>query len=81
MAKTFTVEINGSPKALVQKAESAARASGARFSGDENAGRFSGSGVEGRHERSGATLTITIEKAPFYATWGMIESRIRGFFA
>jgi hypothetical protein len=81
MAKTFTVEISGDPKALVKKAENAARASGARFSGDENAGRFSGNGVEGRYERAGSALNITIEKAPFYATWGMIESRIRGFFA
>jgi hypothetical protein len=81
MAKTFTVEIPGDPKALVQKAESAARASGADFSGDENAGRFSGSGVEGHYERAGSTLTITIDKAPFYATWAMIEAKIRGFFA
>lgn len=80
MAKTFTIEVKGDPKALVRKAENTARANGASLSGDEHSGRFSGGGVEGRYERSGTQLTITIESKPFLVSWSLVESRIRGFF-
>ena len=42
---------------------------------------FAVSGVEGSYSQSGSTLTITITKKPWLASEGMIESKLREYFA
>lgn len=81
MSRTFTVPITGDADALVKKAQAVAQSNGATFTGDANAGQFSGSGVAGHYQRTGNQLTITIDKKPFIMPWAMVESQIKGFFA
>ena len=58
---------------------------GGQFAGDETAGRFAGQTplgiVEGRYTIQGASIRITITNKPMLAPCGMIEARIRGYFA
>lgn len=37
-------------------------------------------GVEGHFERNGDSITITVTKKPFLATWKKIENTLDGFF-
>ena len=37
-------------------------------------------GVEGHFEKNGDSITITVTKKPFLATWKKIESTMDGFF-
>ena len=80
MARSFTIKVTDSPHALVEKAKKAAQENDAMFSGDTQAGSFSGSGVEGRYEVAGDTITVTIDKKPFYAPWFVVETQVKGFF-
>jgi hypothetical protein len=68
--------------ALVQKR---IVAEGGKFTGDATAGHFSGSSpvgsIEGRYTIQDATIRITITNKPMLAPCGMIEAKIRGYFA
>lgn len=81
MAKSFTVPFGGPQAALVQKAQAVAHEAGASFQGDEASGGFRGSGVVGEYRIEGGQVTITITSKPFYASWSLVESRVRSFFA
>jgi hypothetical protein len=81
MARAFTIKVRESPQVLVEKARKAAQENEATFSGDIQAGSFCGSGVEGRYEIAGDTITVTIDKKPFYAPWSVVETQVKGFFA
>jgi hypothetical protein len=80
MARSFTIKVMESPRLLVEKAQKTAQENAALFSGDTQAGNFSGSGVEGHYEVAGDTITVTIDKKPFYAPWSVVETQVKGFF-
>ncbi len=81
MGRTFTVEIEGDPAVLIARAEALAKANGIRFSGDGDAGVFSGMGAAGSYQRRGQDLTITVDKKPIFVSWGMIEAQLKEFFS
>ena len=58
---------------------------GGKFAGDATAGHFAGSSplgpIEGRYTVQGTTIRITITSKPMLAPCGMIEAKIRGYFA
>ncbi|MDD2767461.1 MAG: hypothetical protein PHT19_01925 [Methylococcus sp.] len=81
MSKKIEIKVASEPQTLVAKAHNAARAKGMEFSGDENAGRFSGNGVDGVYEFQGDLLAITITKKPFVLPWAVIETSVKSFFA
>ena len=80
MARSFEVKLTSSPEALVEKAKKAAAENNAAFSGDTQAGSFSGGGVEGSSRINGDVIAVTISKKPFYAPWSVVESYVREFF-
>lgn len=80
MARSFTIKVTESPQLLIEKAQKTAQENAALFSGDTQAGSFSGSGVEGHYEVAGDTITVTIAKKPFYAPWSVVETQVKGFF-
>ena len=80
MAKTFTFELTAAPEALFAKAVDAAAKYGVTFRGDTDAGTFDGHGVEGHYTADGCVITVTIERKPFFASWAVVESRLRVIF-
>ena len=38
-------------------------------------------GVKGHFERADDTITITVTKKPFLASWALIEEKLNGFFS
>ncbi len=80
MSKTFRVTFTGEPSELISKAKDVASSNGAYFSGDEDSGTFSGSGVSGNYVVEENTVIITVKEKPFLAPWGLVENKIRAFF-
>ncbi len=80
MSRSFSIKLTSTPNTLIEKAKKVAEENDATFSGDTTSGSFTGSGVEGSYEITGDTVTVTISKKPFYATWSIVESRVRVFF-
>ena len=80
MARSFQVKLTDSPGALVEKAKRMAAENNATFTGDAQAGSFSGSGVEGSYKITGDIVAVTISAKPFYAPWFVVESQVREFF-
>jgi len=81
MSKLVQVKLNQSAGEIVAKAKEAARDKGIHFVGDEEKGRFSGSGIEGHYQISGGMLSIRISKKPFIVPWNLIETAVRNYFA
>jgi hypothetical protein len=58
---------------------------GGRFTGTATAGQFAGSSplgtIEGHYEVQGSLIRVTITSKPMLAPCGMIEERIRKYFA
>lgn len=80
MAKSFDIDLNTPPDVLLKKAKEAAVDGGFELSGNTSAGEFSGKGAKGEYKISGSTVSITITKKPFYATWSKVEATIKEFF-
>jgi hypothetical protein len=81
MSKSFEINLKIAPDELIAHAREAAHNHGIQFVGDERAGRFVGHGIEGNYRINGETLLVSIVKKPFILPWGLIESRLRSFFA
>jgi hypothetical protein len=80
MNKSFNITLKGAPDEIVAHALEMAHKHGIEFVGDEQAGRFTGHGVEGSYRISGEILSVRIAKKPFILPWSLIESRLRDFF-
>lgn len=81
MAHSFDIEV-GNVAAALEKAKRAIDAEGGDLDGDTSSGTFSGKGVYGSYSAvSGGKVRVTITKKPFYAPDGIIESKVREFFA
>lgn len=79
---TFSVQISGDAAAQLARVKEAAAANDVIFSGDTESGSFVGRGVAGKYTREGDNLIlVTVDRKPFFATWGMVETKIREFFA
>ncbi|HUL12992.1 MAG TPA: hypothetical protein VLU73_12600 [Methylococcaceae bacterium] len=81
MSKLFEIRLSTAPDEILAKARQTAQSSGVQLSGDHEAGRFFGNGMEGTYRIDGDTLAIRILKKPFILPWTLIESSIRNYFA
>jgi hypothetical protein len=81
MAETFTIPFEGDPVTLVARAKQTAAQNHAQLDGDERSGTFSGDGVAGTYTVQNHTVTVTINRKPFYIATAMIKSHVQGFFA
>lgn len=80
MAREFTVPLTTTPALLIAKARRLAVENDVAFDGDEQRGTFAGSGVEGHYTVAGDSVGIVLTRKPFYASWSMVEDRVREFF-
>jgi hypothetical protein len=81
LQRSFTFSFQGDPAQLVMRAKQAATQNQAQFAGDEHSGNFSGNGVAGVYTVEDNTVTVTINRKPFYAPMAMIQKRVQEFFA
>jgi hypothetical protein len=79
--ESFTISFQGDPGQLVNRAKQAAAQHHVQFDGDEHSGNFSGDGVAGTYKIEDHTVTVTINRKPFYVTMGMIRDHLTQFFA
>jgi hypothetical protein len=80
MQMTFSISFEGDPAQLVKRARETATQNHVQFDGDEHSGNFSGDGVAGTYAVSGQTVTLTINRKPFYVTMAMIQDHLGKFF-
>jgi hypothetical protein len=80
MAHSFSISVVGNADEMFEKAKKAIVANGGEVTGTAASGSFSGGGVVGAYQVVGAEIKINLSKGPFYASWSMIEQKIRGFF-
>jgi hypothetical protein len=81
MQETFTIPFQGDPVQIVQRAKQVAAQNHVQFDGDEHSGNFSGNDVVGVYTVDGNTVTVTINRKPFYVTMAVIKKRVETFFA
>ena len=72
MTKTYPIS-----DAQFAEAKKLISQNGGSIAGDQT---FEISGVEGSFEKGNGSITISITKKPFLATWGKIERTLDGFF-
>jgi hypothetical protein len=81
----FDVPVPADLKVTLARVQSAIVGAGGQFAGDEFAGRFSGTSplgpIEGRYTVQAEAIRITITNKPMLAPCGIIEERIRRYFA
>lgn len=80
MPHTFYIDQIQDPAALLDKAKRLVEENGGAFTGDTTAGSFSAEGVKGAYGLLGDKLTIILNSAPWYATWEIVEAKVREFF-
>ena len=80
MAFTFIIEFEGDATELFDSVHDALTKAGGVMTGNIAGGIFNGKGVEATYSVAGQIITIEIHKKPWYATMGMVESRIRILF-
>lgn len=81
MSKVLEVKIDSDPKEILDKVKIEASRNGLFFNGDEARGNFSGHGIEGDYEFCDGILRLTVSKKPLIAPWGLVESKVRSYFA
>ncbi len=81
MAEKFTIPFEGDAITLVERAKQSAAQNHVQFDGDERSGNFCGDGVAGTFTVQNHTVTVTVNRKPFYITMAMIKSHVQGFFA
>ena len=81
MHKKLKISLRHEASHAVARAKVAASKNGVDLNGDESAGTFSGRGIEGAYAVSGSVISITINRKPALVPWGMIEQRLKDFFA
>jgi hypothetical protein len=79
-ARNFSVNTTKAPETLLEEAKKVAENNGATFSGDTNAGSFSGRGVEGWYEVDDGVVKVTVTDKPGPVSWSTVESKIEEFF-
>ena len=77
---TFKIILNDTPENTVKYIKTEIISNSGSFDGDEHYGTFSGKGIQGEYTTSDDTVTITILKKPFWASYNMIEKEIRKYF-
>jgi hypothetical protein len=84
MANAFTFDVPGDLAAALAKARQEVTAAGGTFSGDLQAGSFSGKtplgAVKGTYTAAGRSVTVTITEKPWLVPAGTIEATIREYF-
>jgi len=80
MSATFTIHFEGEARQLVERAKQTAAQNHVQFDGDEHSGNFSGFSVAGTYTVTGQTVTITINRKPFYITMATIQDHLKPFF-
>ena len=81
MPEVFTIPFEGDPIQLVGRAKQIAAQNHVQFDGDDQSGSFSGDGVAGTYSVQGQTVTITINRKPFFITMRVIRDHLQQFFA
>lgn len=81
MSQSFSIKLNSDPAAVFAKFQATAAKNDVSCSGNQNAGQFSGSGIQGSYSLVGNELTVTIDKKPMLIPWSVVESKVRAFFA
>jgi hypothetical protein len=81
MAETFAFSFQDDPVQLVKQAKQVAAQNHVQFDGDEHSGNFSGDGVAGTYKVENHTVTITINRKPFFITMTVIREHLQQFFA
>ena len=81
MPETFALSFAGDPVQLVNRAKQIAAQNHVQFDGDEHSGTFSGDGVAGTYKVENYTVTITINRKPFFVTMTVIRDHLQQFFA
>lgn len=81
----FDIPVPADLQATLSKLQSAILEQGGTFSGNDTAGKFSGStpigAVDGDYLVDAGVIRITITNKPMMAPCGAIEAKIRGYFA
>jgi hypothetical protein len=80
MAFSFNIPRPVDIHSTLKKTAQTVRNSGGNFNGDDESGRFSGSGVEGAYSVGSSEITITITKKPFIALESFVRKKITGYF-
>jgi hypothetical protein len=80
VAHSFQISLTAPLVALLNRAKQVAQESDAILHGDETTGSFAGSGVKGTYEIADGVITVTITRKPFFASWFLVETRIRELF-
>jgi hypothetical protein len=79
MARTISVTFTEDPSSLVARAEKEVSKYGVDFKGDTTSGSFSGKGFVGTYQIHDRVAVVTITDKPFFVSWGVVESQVRGF--
>jgi hypothetical protein len=80
MAFSFNVRRPANLASTLKKTAQTVRGGGGEFSGDEESGSFSGSGVKGTYSVGSSDITIKITQKPFLATESMVKNTITAYF-
>lgn len=80
MIREIKIPVKQDPLKLYQSIKREFLSNGMKFDGNENCGKFSGSGVEGDYSIAGQLLTIRINKKPMLIPIGVIENKIKEYF-
>lgn len=83
MSCNIVVPVQGKVHDTVMKIQALAQQYRAEFSGDDNAGTFSGYGITGNYSIDVPTMmaTINITHHPFFLTCNQIQDRIINFLS
>ena len=77
MARTFSVESDVAPSALLARARRAARDNGASLFGNEGSGRFSHEMVSGEYRMIGRTVVVSITDKHWLLPWPVVEAQLK----
>jgi hypothetical protein len=86
MTHTFTISVSSPISIVLGKVGAEITCSGGSFEGDESCGTFFGKTplgfIKGKYCCiSASEIQVTIVEKPFFVPYGIIESKIREYFA
>ena len=81
MAKSFSIIMSASIKALLLKCKESAEQSGVMFTGDTTSGSFQGKHFAGEYRTEGETIFVTLSQKPFFIPWSVAEAKVREFLS
>ena len=82
MSCKFTIDVDGDPADLIERAQKALASIGGTLEGDTTGGTVSGDTpfgrIEGTYSIAGRAVSFDITKKPVLISCSMIESQLRG---